>query len=160
LPLTSSPLASSGNSPCRTAMLPVKAQGDISDQLLEDISALAQRFEDRLGKRGLPVSGLCASRRRVLAIGQMHVGEPLGAAHRQQLHKGRVHHAEDRGVRADAQRQHQHHGERESRRLAQLAQRVAKVLKQRVFTFSWIACYSFFLLDGGLFGAQSLHRFN
>ena len=58
-------------------------------------------------------------------MGQVHIGELLGAAHGAQLNENRVHHAVDGGVRSDAKRQHRHYCESESRRLAQLAQREA-----------------------------------
>ena len=115
-----------------------ETQRNISDQFLENITVLAQRLEDRFGKRGVPGSGLSAPR-IMLAIRHSDVRETLRAAHRQQLHEDSVHHAEDCRIRADAQRQHKHDCERESRRLAQLAQRVAKVPKECVHHFQ--PCY-------------------
>ena len=58
--------------------------------------------------------------------------EPIGIAVRQRLQQQRVDDAEDRGVRADAERQRGDGDEAEARRAQQQPRAVAKVLKQDV----------------------------
>jgi hypothetical protein len=60
--------------------------------------------------------------------------EPLGLRERQGPEHHRVHDAEDRGVRADAERQRQERDGREARALGQPAQREPHVLEQCIHT--------------------------
>ena len=61
-------------------------------------------------------------------VGDRH--EPVGGRERERLEKRGVDRAEDRRVRADAERQHEHHERGESRLGTQPAQRVSKILRE------------------------------
>ena len=60
----------------------------------------------------------------------IHVDQPLGVRDRQPLEERRVDQAEDRGVRADPEREGEDGGRREARLLPQHARGVAQVLQQ------------------------------
>ena len=79
-----------------------KAERRVANQLFENISALAQRLECHLGKGSTRISGIASPRRPPLAVGHAHVREAFGVADGQQLHQDRVHHAENRCIRANA----------------------------------------------------------
>src|ERR1700730_12151071 len=63
--------------------------------------------------------------------------QPVGLGIRQRLEKQGVHHAEDGGVRADAdrEREHDHAGQREV--LAEYAEGVAEVLQHQLHNDYW-----------------------
>src|SRR5207302_7886427 len=52
--------------------------------------------------------------------------------HRQRLQHDRVHQGEDRGIRANAERERQHSRKGEAGRLAQLPYRVSKIMKKGI----------------------------
>src|SRR5204862_7017557 len=56
--------------------------------------------------------------------------EAIAFGHRQRLERGRVEHAEDRGVDADRQRDRRDGSEAEARRLAQQPQRETEILRE------------------------------
>ena len=96
----------------------VKAGGDAAParQRLERRRMVAQRLVLRIGEdpAGPPV----------------HVDEALAVRHRQALEERGVDQAEHRGVGADAERQRQHGGDRESRLLAQHPCGVAQIVEE------------------------------
>jgi hypothetical protein len=94
-------------------------EGNVSDDVVQNIIALAKGFEHRFRKRRVAVAGVTRAW-RLIPAGDLQIVKPLRIAHRQHARQHRVHHAENRRIRANAQSKGQHSHDRKPRALAQL----------------------------------------
>ena len=85
-------------------------------------------LEDRVSRTMIQIVGHRVRPAIRLRRGAEHVHDAIGLGIRQRLEQQRIQHAEDRRVRAHAEDDGQHRGDREPRRLAQAAQAVANIL--------------------------------
>ncbi len=86
----------------------------------------AQRIVDRIRERLIRIDRSRSARR----VGGSQVENPRRIGHRKRLEQHCIHHAEDRGIGANAKRQRKHADQREPWPLLELAERVAQIVKQ------------------------------
>ena len=111
------------------------AQWNVSDQVFEDVVALAQSFEDRFRKRSIAIS--CIPRaRRLIAAGNLQIIETVRMAYGQRAQQHGIHHTEHRRVSSDPQSQSHNGDEREPRAFAQLPPGVTNVLEKAGHIYS------------------------